>query len=145
MQVIRNFIENKRVFNELKSTLTGTNFPWYFCGCVGSPEDTKDFYFLHALYDSDKQLSDWFNKITRANLYTKHSAHENSTMHRDSPEPHTVALFYVNTCNGYTEFADGTKIKSEENKIVIFNGSNYHSSVTQTDTKQRICININIS
>ena len=160
MQVIRNFIENKRVFNELKSTLTGTNFPWYFCGCVGSPEDTKDFYFLRALYDSDKQLSDWFNKITspilgrlnynyliraRANLYTKHSAHENSTMHRDSPEPHTVALFYVNTCNGYTEFADGTKIKSEENKIVIFNGSNYHSSVTQTDTKQRICININIS
>ena len=54
------------------------------------------------------------------------------------------AVFFLNNCDGYCRIKD-KKVYSENNKIVIFNGSNYHSSVTQTDTKQRICININIS
>lgn len=160
MQVIRNFIKNPKVFNDIQSTLMGNNFPWYFSDFVASPEDNEDYYFLHSLYDSNKQLSEYFGQIAmpilgslnfnyliraRTNLYTKHPTNEKSDLHRDSPEPHTVALFYVNTCNGYTQFADGTKIKSEANKIVIFNGKNLHSSVAQTDTKSRICINFNLN
>lgn len=159
MQVIKNFIKNKNIFNNIKSTLMGENFPWFFSDSVGHQQDKKDFYFRHSFYESNKQMSNYCNQIVspilgrlkynyllraRANLYTKHHKNEEGEFHIDSNEPHTVALFYVNSCNGYTKFQDGTKIMSEENKMIIFNGNMFHSSVTQTDTKQRIIININI-
>tara|TARA_Y100001938_G_C7894578_1_gene331475 strand:+ start:41 stop:523 length:483 start_codon:yes stop_codon:yes gene_type:complete len=160
MQIIRNFIKNQKVLNELTALLSGCDFPWYYSNVVGDKKDTKDFYFFHHLYENNKQLSPFFNQVAspilgrlnynyllraRTNLYTLHSEHIPSTWHTDDKEPHTVALFYLNTCNGYTIFKDGTKIKSEANKIVIFNGNTYHSSVTQTDTKRRIVINFNLT
>ena len=56
---------------------------------------------------------------------------------------HTVALFSLNTNNGYTEFENGKKIKSEENSLVIFPGHLKHRSVNQTDENKRINLNIN--
>jgi len=160
MQEIKNFIEDKNIFNDIKNALTSPDFPWYYSDRVASIEDTKDFYFSHHFYRNEKQVSSWSNRImspilgrlnynyllrSRANLYTKHEKHIISDFHVDSSEPHKVALFYVNTCNGYTLFKKGDKILSEENKIVIFDGTEEHASVPQTDTKQRITININFS
>ena len=66
-------------------------------------------------------------------------------MHVDMPDPHTVALFSVNTNNGYTLFENGDKIASVENQLVIFDGSIKHCSVAQTDKNLRLNININVS
>ena len=53
-----------------------------------------------------------------------------------------VAIYYVNTNNGYTKFKD-LKIKSEKNKIVIFHGDIKHKAIFQTNTDTRIVINFN--
>ena len=64
-------------------------------------------------------------------------------MHVDDVIPHMVGLYSVNNNNGYTLFEDGTKVKSVENQMVIFDGSRKHCSVAQTDTNVRVNININ--
>ena len=66
-------------------------------------------------------------------------------MHRDYAYPHQVALFSLNTCNGYTYFEDTKeKVPSIANQLVIFDGNRNHCSVAQTDENLRINININI-
>ena len=54
-----------------------------------------------------------------------------------------IAIYYVNTNNGYTEFEDGTKINSVADRLVIFKNNIKHRGVSQTDTKERIVINFN--
>ena len=55
----------------------------------------------------------------------------------------TTGIFYVNTCNGYTEFEDGTIVNSVGNRFVSFPANTKHRGVSQTDTKARIVINFN--
>ena len=75
--------------------------------------------------------------IKKKHIYTE--------MHRDYAYPHQVALFALNTCNGYTYFEDTQeKVKSIENQLIIFDGTRNHCSVAQTDTNLRINLNINI-
>tara|TARA_R110000822_G_scaffold101654_2_gene227953 strand:+ start:1273 stop:1812 length:540 start_codon:yes stop_codon:yes gene_type:complete len=52
-----------------------------------------------------------------------------------------VALFYLNTNNGYTLLDNGTKIPSVANKLVVF-GNDRHTDVTHTDTEERLVLNI---
>jgi hypothetical protein len=56
---------------------------------------------------------------------------------------HKTAIFYINTNNGYTEFNDGTKVDSVENRMLIFPSKLSHRAVAQTDEDQRIVINFN--
>ena len=55
----------------------------------------------------------------------------------------TTGIYYLNTCNGYTEFEDGTIVNSVANRFVSFPGNTLHRGVSQTDTKARIVINFN--
>ena len=55
----------------------------------------------------------------------------------------TTAIFYVNTNNGYTYFMDGTEIKSERNKLIMFDSKKLHAGTTCTDQKRRMVINFN--
>ena len=59
-------------------------------------------------------------------------------------EKHTTLVYSVNTNNGYTEFKDGTKIPSVAKQLLIFDGNIPHRSVGQTDTNNRINLNINL-
>ena len=54
-----------------------------------------------------------------------------------------TSIFYVNTNNGYTEFEDGTIVRSIENRFVEFSGDTLHRGVSSTDVKKRIVINFN--
>tara|TARA_B100001939_G_C16728208_1_gene524247 strand:+ start:35 stop:520 length:486 start_codon:yes stop_codon:yes gene_type:complete len=160
MQEIKNFIEDKNVFNDIKNILTGREFPWHFYNHVASIEDNKNFFFNHMLYRDNEHISNYFNRIaspilgrlkynylirSKVNLFTRNEKHIQTGFHVDYPQKHKVALFSVNTCNGYTLFKNGDKIYSEENKILIFDGEKEHASVSQTDTKQRININFNFT
>tara|TARA_E500000305_G_C4008697_1_gene231450 strand:- start:629 stop:1273 length:645 start_codon:yes stop_codon:yes gene_type:complete len=58
------------------------------------------------------------------------------------------AIFYINTCDGYTRFKDennelGEKIMSQENRLAIFNNKYYHAGTSTTDQFARYVININ--
>ena len=63
--------------------------------------------------------------------------------HIDTTTKCTTAIFYVNSNNGYTEFEDGTKVESIENRFVTFPSHLQHTGTTCTDQKRRIVINFN--
>ena len=58
-------------------------------------------------------------------------------------QPGYTGIYYVNTCNGYTLFKDGTKVDSIANRMLIFDNQMKHSGVTCSDNKYRIVINFN--
>jgi hypothetical protein len=65
-------------------------------------------------------------------------------MHNDSNIPGSLtAIFYLNTCDGYTIFNDGDKIYSVENTLIIFPGRLLHCGTTCTNENRRLVININ--
>ena len=64
-------------------------------------------------------------------------------MHTDYNYPHKASILYINTCDGYTKFEDGTKIDSVANRMLIFDGSKLHTSSTTTDQPVRMNINFN--
>ena len=101
------------------------------------------------------------NKLTlkkilriRLGLITKTPSPVIHNAHVDFEVPHLTALYYLSTTNGPTIFYNQTfpnnfllteqvRVNCEENKVVIFNGMQYHSSCSQTDVKQRVVINFN--
>ena len=53
-----------------------------------------------------------------------------------------TAVYYINSCNGYTYFEDGYKVKSVANRIVIFPRDTQHSGTTSSDSYRQV-INFN--
>lgn len=95
-------------------------------------------------------------KRIRLGMMTKTPTHFTHNPHVDYPFPHMTALFYITTCNGPTllydqKFPNDHFLKTqytiypEENKVIVFDGLQYHASTTQTDKKQRIVMNINFT
>ena len=77
------------------------------------------------------------------NVATKepHISQYHQDLHPDLK--YTTAIYYINTCNGYTQFkSDGAPVKSVENRLIVFDGNLEHRAVTQTDTQMRYLINI---
>ena len=149
MKCIDNFIEDPEVEKLLVEKFTGSYFPWFYSSYVAyGGEKNSSFYFVHNFYKDGKQLSDLFDLLhhllhIRANCYTKTEKPFTHDWHVDREEPHKVALFSLNTNNGFTEFKDtGEKVQSKKNRILLFDGE-LHRSTTQTDTDLRINININ--
>jgi len=158
MKTIQNFLE-KDIFNNIKNILLSNNFPWYYSQITGNKKDYSDSFFYHFLFHDDQQKSPHFNKVlmpiisklnfnyllrSKINFYTKKNKFIKTAFHLDYQEPHTVALFSINTNNGFTLFKNGNKVPSIENQLLIFDGQLEHCSVSQTDEKFRINININI-
>ena len=158
IKTIDNFLDND-VFLKIKQLLLSADFPYYYNSYVGNKEDFSDFYFNHVFYFDNHQHSSFFpdvvlpiigkygfKKLIRAkcNLYTKKEKEILTAFHLDFETPHTVLLYSVNTNNGYTLFKSGEKIYSKENQLIIFNGLLEHCSVSQTDEKIRVNVNINI-
>ena len=160
MKIINNFL-NKNTHKEIKNLLFSNNFPWYYNNFVAGKLDNKNFLFTHTLIREEETNSvycDFFikpilekiayKKLIRAkiNCYTRSQKKTKSAFHIDQVNNHTVLLYNVNTNNGYTLFKkNNKKIYSLENSLIIFNGNEEHCSVSQTDKKLRININININ
>ncbi len=160
MKIISNFIEDPKVSSAIKNLLLSYNFPYYYNAGTATKEDKSDYLFCHVLYDKNKQHSDYFNQVTmpilgrlnfnylhrvKVNCYTKKPAEISTGMHTDLSQKHQVALYSVNTNNGYTLFENGDKVASVENQLVLFDGSLKHCSVAQTDENIRVNININLT
>ena len=158
MKIINNFL-NKNIHKKIKDLLFSGNFPWYYNDFVAGKLDNKNFFFTHTLIREEKTNSGYcdfflkpilekisYKKLIRAkiNCYTKMEKNRISKFHIDQFSDHKVALYTVNTSNGYTLFKEGNKFYSLENSLLIFDGNKKHCSVTQTDKKLRINININL-
>ena len=84
------------------------------------------------------------NKLfdVRANLLESTKEHIYHEFHTDRTIPHKVALFYVTDNNGWTVLKDTAKVECVKNRMLLFDGSIEHHSVSSTDDI-RCVININ--
>ena len=156
MKVIKNFLTDKD-FKNLHGVIMKQKFPWYYNDAKSNEYDDS-FQFVHIFYWEDKILSPFWNYIApildklkvkkiiriKANLTVGKEKNHKSEMHIDTKTKNSkTAVFYCNTNNGATLFESSESIKSEENKIVIFDSSKRHCGVDCTDRNIRIVINFN--
>ena len=147
---------SKEDFANIKNTLFSDYFAWYLNLGVNEALDNYT-QFTHVFFNNYIQNSNLLDNLkpiinilnplalirVKANLLTKTEKIIKHGFHVDQNFKCTTAIFYVNNNNGYTEFENGKKIYSEENKLVIFDTFLKHTGTTCTDTNQRIVINFN--
>lgn len=148
----------QEIADDIEESLTSDSFPWFFMPCVVYPGDNSSGqYFTHSFYDKHGVNSAFYELIkplieiinprslvrAKANLYpnahtiTEHGLH----VDYDWEDIHT-AVYYVNSNNGYTALADGTKIQSLKNRLATLDPLVQHTSSTSTNAP-RLVININ--
>jgi len=156
-KIFDNFLPSDDFLKLKNSMLDNGLTTWTFNPCVNSPSsDPWDFQFTHMFYKDGRCYSDNFFLLDpilerlnpsallriKANLQTKTPEIIVNGFHYDHPQYNgKIAIFYVNTNNGYTLFEDGTKVESIENRLLIFNGNILHTGTTCTDQKIRCVIN----
>jgi len=157
--IIKNNLLNLNDYQKIKKTMSSANFPWYFNesslhGEVGSGIKEKNiFQFTHTFLQDGiissnmnilEPLLPELNAVTffriKANLNTQTSKIIETGEHTDEDKRFTSAVFFLNSCNGYCKI-DNKKIKSEDNKMVIFNSNKKHTGSTCTDVDRRMLIN----
>jgi len=153
-KVIDNFLEEK-YFDSLVSLLK--EIPWRYEDNVVYVAEEKIFLLYHLFYAMNSPVSQLYEKTIplleklgadclmriKANLYPNTEKLHEHPMHKDFEFPVTAALLSLNTCDGYTKLADGTKIDSVANRVVIFDSGEEHCSTTTTNVSARFNININ--
>ena len=153
-ELIDNFLEPKDL-KKIQDLFLGRKIAWNCSDGIVLPGDGA-FQFIHVLYSNYAPASPFFNELapiwqkidpcsivrSKANLTMKTVEHDKSACHSDVDNCIT-AIYYVNTNNGYTEFQNGMKVDSIENRIVIFDSNEKHRAVTTTDTARRVVINFN--
>lgn len=151
-KIIKNFLDKKN-FVDLKTYFL-SDCNWFYKQHMtynDQPFFNHCFYNLHTIqsnrFDLVEPLIKKLNMKAimqiRANLVLAKEISYKSDLHIDVDNLNsTTAIYYLTTCNGYT-LIDGKKIKSVENQIVIFDSNIKHQMVSQTDTPERIVINLN--
>ena len=153
---------NPNDFEKVNKTLTSeSKLAWYYKNSViySNHNHETHYQFVHNFYDNLTWLSSLGEVLLpcvkqlkavaliriKANLLIKTENHVEHGFHTDfvCKSPHKTAILYVNTNNGYTLFEDGTKVKSEANRMIVFDGSLRHTGATCTDEKTRIVVNFN--
>jgi hypothetical protein len=155
IKIIENCI-SKNDFQNIRDMFYSDSFAWFLQSGVNIMGDGYT-QFCHTFYNNFNQnsqnfiilkpLIDLLNPLSiiraKANLLTKTDKIIKHGLHTDQTFKCNTAIFYLNTNNGFTEFEDGTKILSEENKLVIFDNFLKHTGTTCTDKNERIVINFN--
>jgi len=154
MKVIKNLLDNED-FLKIEKMFFNKNFPWYLLDGILNSK-SKDTQLVHMFVDKGKILSTYFENLypifkklninnlirVKANLQLRTNNKNIGGFHIDYENVKT-AVYYINTNNGMTIFKNGKKIKSEKNKIVVFDSNQKHSGTTCTDKQTRIVLNIN--
>ena len=157
MNIYKNFLK-KEDFKKMEQVIMGKCFPWFFQESVVTLSKEKDFQFTYAFFingetncsdDIMNLLQPILSKLTfkhlnkiKANLLTRDKKIKEHGMHIDQPKGKT-GIFYLNTCNGYTRFKNGKKIKSQKNTYVEFDSTLKHTGSSCTDKQRRVVINFN--
>ena len=164
--VIDNFLD-KQSFQILQKIILGHDFGWFYNNGIDW-EDANKFQFTHLFYQDNIGINSGGyvtlnaiidklkpKEITRikANLLTRTLDVVVNNFHvdvdldsiKDLPleTKAKTAIFYINTNNGYTEFEDGSTVKSIENRMVIFPSDISHRGTSCTDQNTRVVINFN--
>ena len=159
IQLYDNFLD-KGIFNILQDFFLGPEVLWSWCDNVSEPAECSEldnYQFYHMLFEDGQPKSEALMKVfpildkvnsgrvirVKANCNPRHTEIIKYGMHIDQSVECTTAIYYVNTNNGYTEFEDGSRVESIENRLVTFPSYMKHTGTTCTDQKRRIVINFN--
>ena len=156
MEIIDNFL-NQKEFELIQNMLLGHEIEWYFSSITTEKRHLDEFQFCHIFYRDGEPgknyslIAPLINKIgpfcvvsIKANLLTKTDNIREYGFHVDIDKKHlTTAVFYINTCNGYTLFRDGKKVESIANRLVIFDAQELHTGSSCTNESRRVVINLN--
>ena len=144
------------------------DLPWYTSVVLNKElqcDPIYNFMLSHMFYDNYKPQSKLFSECIepllshmpvrsliriKANLtmrterIIKHGFHIDYRAIADQ-ETHNcfTSILYLNTNDGYTEFENGTKIESIENRLITFPISYRHTGTTCTNQPFRSVINFN--
>ena len=161
---LKNNFLNQADYENIKNTILGEEFPWYFQYGVAVSKNIErasgeeEYLMGHTFFREHQGITSSFYKILdpilkklkfkaliriKANLYSNQGKIVEHDDHSDFPFSHKGALFSLNTCNGFTILKNNTKIKSVANRMLLFDPSTPHHSSTCTDAKMRCNININ--
>ena len=152
MKVIDNFLEQDS-FNYFKKEITSQYFPWYFNNQKVLDDNHLDnFQFVNIFQQGNTAnfLLDVFKKKLKVsnflraklNCTTRTSKIFKFKPHYDWDGDCNIAIFYVNSNDGFTEFETGEKIKSVENRLLMFDNKLKHFGTTSTNSKTRIVLNL---
>ena len=166
VEVYDDFLDSEQ-FEFVQEHMLGPQFPWHY-GNVLSEDPNVDYNCsCDPLYNT--QMCHWFyiepfepsvpefdivkpliSKLNidsliriKSNLNMKTDTIIKHGFHRDGDGSFIVAIYYVNTNDGYTEFEDGTQVESIENRLLVFDSSLKHTGTTCTNAKVRCVINFN--
>lgn len=161
MEIIDNFLPEEQ-FNTLASTMMNESFPWYYANSVvgedlNDCEEKYNYQFGHSFYcnygfksEYSKLIFPILEKLNpiailriKGALFPRTETNVEHGFHQDNHHNAKVAMYYVNTNDGYTKFADGGIINSVANRLALFNSGDYHTGATCTDEKIRVVINFN--
>ena len=169
MQLTSSYPLPQPVVDQLDEICTSTTFPWYFLKDTTFLDEPSKYnnqtsfshvlmmdyevvsheypYFESALKIISEQAGQPFTDIYRARLgllYPDGKAHH--TPHVDFEFPHTVALYYVNDCDGDTHFFENSmtinKATPSKGRMIVFDGLRKHASSSPTKGV-RIALNVN--
>ena len=147
------------------------DFPWYFRNSTSYNPKHKNhvdtitnYQFVHSFFASHQCLSPFYDNLVpifeklgvkallrcKANMQMRTEKIVERQLHQDRPnncdpdkDPYTIAVYYLNTNDGYTRFEDGRKVESVANRMAIFSPKLKHASTTCTNQKRRLVLNMN--
>jgi len=163
MQVIDNFLDYDSFIN-IQQAFFSFDCKWEWSEVVERDElrtglsDLDNYQFVHGIHGGAMPESRLFERMPplldklnvaaiiriKANLTTKTPSIVEHGYHVDQRFPHSkTAIFYLNTCDGYTSFENEGIVESVENRIVIFDSDKRHTGTSLTNDPRRVVININ--
>ena len=171
-KIIENFLDRDQFLN-LQKIFLSNNFPWFYHDNISGANESAlgDFGFGHSILYGETKSSAY--NIVEPILNTVCTASETNQMlkvradmtvfsvygHRHQPHldlhaPHTVSILYLTNSDAETvifknidieknSFEEYKRIAPQENKLVVFNGSYYHTGHSPASTNRRILLNFN--
>ena len=166
IEIIDNFLPDY-YFKQLQSRLLGEYMPWFHNEYILHTDEGKNktSQFMHILYDERPEYNgetpvyslvrDSLNVIgqklnitalyrIKANLRLRSFFNRSGGgYHTDGYDCSHTSIYYINTNNGYTKFKNNDKVKSMENRMVIFPSHLEHQGYACSDKLKRVVINFN--
>ncbi|AOO15956.1 hypothetical protein W1080910_042 [Cyanophage S-RIM12 isolate W1_08_0910] len=163
IDVVDNFLPRLE-FENIQKSMLGDFFTWNISKIVDDTANNhnRNVQMVHMFYGRHSPVDDSIgllypilqklqpcallkikaNFLVGVDSIVEHGLHNDILDAEDRPYLRT-SIFYMNTCNGYTLFEDGTKVESVANRIVTFPNSTKHTGTTTTDSEYRMVINFN--
>lgn len=164
IKIIDNFLDVS-VLNDIKNIINTDDYDWCLWKQVNPNSTEGQFQFAHVYMNDNviiknmddniinfimqKYTNDTNKNLTicraRVNLFLKTKTNLGFGYHVDIYDSNdfSTLLLYLEDSNGCTEFKNGQKIQSKENRAIIFPANVEHQTVSHTDIQFRTNININ--